>query len=87
MSNWSPSQLGTSPNQPNYPPSAWLADESWPTPVLADSTDSAAAKAFGLPGYPYFVAVDRTGRVVARTSGEITTDQFAALAQQASAAE
>ena len=73
----------TSPDLPNYPPSTWLADEHWPGPILADSSDSAAAKAFGLPGYPYFVAVDSTGHVVARTSGEITTDQFMSLAQRA----
>ena len=73
----------TNSNQPNFPPSAWLADESWPAPVLADSADSAAAKAFGLPGYPYFVAIDRAGHVVDRTSGEISTDEFAALAQEA----
>jgi thiol-disulfide isomerase/thioredoxin len=76
----------TSADQPNYPPSTWLARESWPTPVLADSSASSAAQAFGLPGYPYFVAVDSGGHVVARTSGEITTDQFAQLAQQALAA-
>jgi thiol-disulfide isomerase/thioredoxin len=73
----------TSPDQPNYPPSTWLANVQWPSPVLADSSDSAAAQAFGLPGYPYFVAVDSTGHVVARTSGEITTDQFMQLAHQA----
>jgi thiol-disulfide isomerase/thioredoxin len=73
----------TSPDQPNYPPSTWLANVQWPSPVVADSSDSAAAHAFGLPGYPYFVAVDSTGHVVARTSGEITTDQFMQLAHQA----
>jgi hypothetical protein len=73
----------TSADLPNYPPSTWLANEHWPAPILADSSDSAAAKAFGLPGYPYFVAVDSTGHVVARTSGEITTDQFMNLAQRA----
>jgi thiol-disulfide isomerase/thioredoxin len=73
----------TSPDQPNYPPSTWLANQHWPSPILADSSDSTAAQAFGLPGYPYFVAVDSTGHVVARTSGEITTDQFMNLAQRA----
>ena len=73
----------TSADLPNYPPSAWLANQHWPAPILADSADSAAAKAFGLPGYPYFVAVDSAGHVVARTSGEITTDQFMNLAQRA----
>ena len=67
----------------NYPPSAWLADEHWPAPVIADSDQGAAANAFGLVSLPYFVAVDANGNVVARTSGEITTDQFDALVQQA----
>ncbi|HZQ80016.1 MAG TPA: TlpA disulfide reductase family protein [Acidimicrobiia bacterium] len=73
----------TSPNQPNYPPSAWLAKVGWKAPVMADSADQKAAEAFGLPAYPYFVAVDGAGKVVARSTGEITTDEFAALAAKA----
>jgi cytochrome c biogenesis protein CcmG/thiol:disulfide interchange protein DsbE len=72
-----------SPQSPNYPPSAWLEKEGWTAKTLADSNDEDTATAFGLPGYPYFVAVDGSGKVVARTSGEITTAQFAGLAQQA----
>jgi thiol-disulfide isomerase/thioredoxin len=70
-------------NQPNYPPSAWLEEEGWTGPTLADSDDSNLADAFGLSSFPYFVAVDASGKVAARTSGELTTDQFAALAAQA----
>ena len=69
-------------NQPNYPPSAWLKKEGWTARTLADSESQQAADAFGLSAFPYFVAVDGSGKVVARTSGEITTDQFAALAEQ-----
>ena len=74
--------VSTAVNQPrgNYPPSAWLQREGWTAPVLADSDDGKAANAFGLPGFPYFVAVDASGKVVARTSGEISTDDFADLA-------
>jgi len=74
--------VSTAVNQPrgNYPPSAWLAEKGWKAPVLADSDDGKAATAFGLNAFPYFVAVDGSGKVVARTTGEITTDQFAALA-------
>jgi len=50
---------------------------------MADSADQKAAEAFGLPAYPYFVAVDGAGKVVARSTGEITTDEFAALAAKA----
>jgi cytochrome c biogenesis protein CcmG/thiol:disulfide interchange protein DsbE len=68
--------------RPNYPPSAWLKKEGWTAKTLADSENQDAADAFGLTAFPYFVAVDGSGKVVARTSGEITTGQFAALAQQ-----
>jgi thiol-disulfide isomerase/thioredoxin len=62
---------GTDTSAPNYPPSQWLADEQFPFPTMADSDASAAATAFGLSGYPYFVALDADGKVVQRASGEI----------------
>jgi thiol-disulfide isomerase/thioredoxin len=70
----------TNPQRPNYPPSAWLDKVGWKAPTLADSDDAKAADAFGLSAFPYFVAVDGSGKVVARTTGEITTDEFATLA-------
>jgi cytochrome c biogenesis protein CcmG/thiol:disulfide interchange protein DsbE len=73
----------TNPQRPNYPPSAWLAKVGWKAPTLADSGDAKAANAFGLNAFPYFVAVDGSGKVVARTTGEITTDEFAGLAARA----
>ncbi|RPI10983.1 MAG: TlpA family protein disulfide reductase [Actinobacteria bacterium] len=79
---------GTSADAPNYPPSEWLAEYSWPSPILADSEDQAAANAFGLPSYPYFVLVDGDGNVVARATGELTPEQLdaamAALTQTSS---
>jgi thiol-disulfide isomerase/thioredoxin len=69
--------------RPNYPPSAWLADEAWPITTLADSADNTAAAAFGVSAFPYFVAVDASGKVVARTSGEISMDTFDQLMGQA----
>jgi thiol-disulfide isomerase/thioredoxin len=74
---------GVTSDRPNYPPSTWLKNEGWTGPTLADSDDQEAADAFGLSAFPYFVAVNGSGKVVARTSGEISTGQFAALAQQA----
>jgi thiol-disulfide isomerase/thioredoxin len=75
---------GTSESQPNYPPSAWLAREDWPFPVLVDDASSSAANAYGLTGYPYLVFVDADGTVVGRTSGEVSEEDlqkiFAALA-------
>jgi cytochrome c biogenesis protein CcmG, thiol:disulfide interchange protein DsbE len=74
---------GVSSKNPNYPPSEWLEEEGWTAKTLADSEDQDAANAFGLGSYPYFVAVDGSGKVAARTSGEITTDDFEALARKA----
>jgi cytochrome c biogenesis protein CcmG, thiol:disulfide interchange protein DsbE len=68
---------------PNYPPSAWLASEGWSIPVLADSDDGAAAEAYGLSSFPYFVAVSSDGTVAARASGELTIDELDALARAA----
>ncbi len=62
---------GTREDYPNYPPSAWLRKEKWPTEVLADSEDFAAAQAFGLSAYPFFVLVDKDGKVADRFSGEV----------------
>lgn len=63
----------------NYPPSAWFADEQWPTPILLDDRDSSLAQSFGLTGFPMWVAVDAGGNVVGRASGAIGPDQFDAL--------
>lgn len=60
----------------NYPPQSWLEGEGWEGDTLADSTEAGAAAAFGIGGFPYFVVTDASGQVVARTSGEITMDQF-----------
>ncbi len=73
---------GTNADLPNYPPSAWLEKNQWPAPILADSTNQDAATAFGLASYPYFVWTDSEGKVVARASGELTTDQLEAVVQQ-----
>jgi thiol-disulfide isomerase/thioredoxin len=70
---------GTSADAPNYPPSRWLEKAGWPVTTMADDENSSAAKAYGLSAYPYFVALDASGRVVVRTSGELTMDQFEAV--------
>lgn len=70
------------PSRPNYPSSAWLADEGWTAPTLIDPDNTAAASA-GLSAYPYFVALDADGKVMARTSGELTTDQLDQMVQLA----
>lgn len=67
---------GVSSEAPNYPPSAWLAREGWPKPVLADNAGSAAGKAYGLTAFPYTVLLDAEGTVVFRASGEISAEQL-----------
>lgn len=71
----------TSPELPNYPPSAWLAREHWPYRALADSKTMTAANAYGLPAFPYFVFVDKEGKVAARATGEIDPDALATAAK------
>ena len=71
------------PAKPNYPPSAWLANEDWKWPALADSDKGDTALAYGLQSFPYFVAADSSGKVVGRSSGEISMDEFDALVQKA----
>ncbi len=60
----------------NYPPSAWFEDEQWPATVVRDSADAEIGEAYGLRGFPYTVAVDSAGRVVARVSGEMNDDAW-----------
>ena len=67
---------GTRSNQANYPPSAWLEDEDWPYPTMADSSTFTAAQAYGLTSYPYFVFIDGSGQVVARSIGEVSSDDL-----------
>lgn len=74
---------GVNEAAPNYPPSAWLAEEDWPVRTLVDDARSSAAAVFGLSGYPFFVAIDAEGRVAARASGELTVAQIEALVEAA----
>lgn len=70
--------------RPNYPPDEWLEREGWTSPVLVDE-DNSVAQTAGLTAYPFFVAVDRDGRVALRTSGELTAgdlDQIVDMLQE-----
>lgn len=69
----------TDRNKPNYPPSRWLEREGWDVPVIADNSESATARAYGLFAYPFFVAVDGDGQVVARASGELDVNALESL--------
>jgi thiol-disulfide isomerase/thioredoxin len=76
----------TDKNGPNYPPSAWLTKVGWPYPAMADSSDAAAAKAYGLSGFPFFAVLRADGTVATRTSGEKTLDEAINMFNTATAA-
>jgi thiol-disulfide isomerase/thioredoxin len=71
------------PNAVNYPPSAWLAKEGWPVTTMADNSQGSVASAFGVTGFPYFVAVAPDGRIVGRDSGELPTTKIQSLLDSA----
>ena len=60
--------------RPNYPPSSWFEKEQWPAVAVRDSESNEIGEAYGLRGFPYMVAVDADGMVVARVSGELTDE-------------
>ena len=68
------------PSGDNYPPSDWFARENWPTRVLLDDDDGSIAGAFGLTAFPYWVATDAQGEVVARMTGNASVAQLEAMA-------
>lgn len=70
--------------RPNHPPAEWLEREGWTAPVLADDADGTASRAVGLTAFPFFVAVDADGAVVARASGELTPAQLDRVAAEVS---
>jgi thiol-disulfide isomerase/thioredoxin len=72
-----------SKDRPNYPPSVWLEREDWTPPALVDDADGTVAQAFGLSAFPFFVAVDAGGDVVARGSGELDVEALERLVDRA----
>lgn len=68
-----------SSNRPNYPAGDWLDREGWEFPTMMDGEPQQAAKAVGTSAYPFMVVTDAEGEVVARTSGELTSDQLSEL--------
>lgn len=67
---------GVDTGAPNYPPSDWFLDESWPLPVLRDSLERTLAADFGLTGFPFMVLVDSDGNIVKRHSGAIPESEW-----------
>jgi thiol-disulfide isomerase/thioredoxin len=66
-------------DQPNYPPSKWIIKEGFTPQVMLDNPSGTAAQAYALPGFPYFVMMDSSGKVTQRASGEVPIDQFGTL--------
>jgi len=67
---------GVDVDAPNYPPSSWLLDENWPTPVVRDSGQGEIGAAYGLSGFPYLVAIDGDGRVISRGTGGLPATEW-----------
>ena len=65
-----------SAERPNYPPQKWLDKAGWQPEVLIDSQTGDAFNAYGGTGFPYFVMLDSSGKVVQRASGEIPVGVF-----------
>jgi thiol-disulfide isomerase/thioredoxin len=74
---------GTNQAAPNYPPVPWLEESGWAGDVLLDDEGFTASGAYGLTAYPFLVALDADGNVVARTSGERSASEVAAMADAA----
>ncbi len=67
----------------NFPAGPWLRKEKWTVPTLLDDKNSDAGAALGVTGFPGFIVVGADGKVVYRTSGEITMAQWEQLLQAA----
>jgi thiol-disulfide isomerase/thioredoxin len=64
------------PTKGNFPAADWLRREKWSVPTIVDDKQGQAGAALGISGFPYFIVTDAQGKVVYRTSGEITEDQW-----------
>ena len=71
------------PARGNFPAGDWLRREKWSVPTIVDDKDSQAGTALGVSGFPYFIVTNGQGKVVYRTSGEITEQQWNALLEAA----
>lgn len=65
--------------RPNFPPSAWLGEQQWPFPLLADGIEGGefiALSAYGVSGFPFSVLLDGDGKVLARWAGARNMDDL-----------
>ncbi len=63
----------------NYPPSAWFNEVGFSSPVVVDDASATLLNDMGFSSFPAFVAIDASGVVVARASGNIGTDGVASM--------
>jgi cytochrome c biogenesis protein CcmG, thiol:disulfide interchange protein DsbE len=78
---------GIDPNRPNYPPAEWLVETDWQWPVLADSAEMTAFRAYGGEYFPTVVIIGSDGRVLLRFSGEPSVAEIDTLVRSALAAD
>jgi cytochrome c biogenesis protein CcmG/thiol:disulfide interchange protein DsbE len=69
--------------KPNFPAADWLRTQKWSVPTIVDDKQSTAGAAFGVSAFPYFLVTDGQGKVVYRTSGEVSQDQWNAILEAA----
>ena len=62
--------------RPHHPPSTWLEREGWTAPTMVNDAASGALRALGMSSFPGFVVVDAGGRVVQRTTGQLSAEGF-----------
>lgn len=67
----------------NYPAGDWLRREQWSVPTILDNKETAGARAYGVGGFPFFVVVSPEGKVIYRTSGELTIPQWEGVLEAA----
>lgn len=65
--------------KPNFPAADWLRRQKWSVPTIVDDKANDAAGALGVSAFPFFIVTNGQGKVIYRTSGEITQDQWNAL--------
>ncbi len=74
-------------DQPNWPPNEWLEREEWSAPTMLDDEAGSTGTAYGLSAFPFWVVLDADGAVQARFTGQLSEEQFEAVAEQAAALE
>jgi thiol-disulfide isomerase/thioredoxin len=72
---------GLDPVAPNWPPQDWIAREGYRGDLIVDDADGSVARAYGMSGTPFWVAID-DGEVVHRAAGLQGMDTVGQLADQ-----